>query len=81
MQHCLIHEDKICVPKIVHIKCNHFISRWCFFPRGVVNNSMQARLFSMLLPALVVDGPVVVGGELPNKRQGAKFTCSSVSLI
>jgi len=42
---------------------------------------MQARLFSMLLPALVVDGPVVVGGELPNKRQGAKFTCSSVSLI
>lgn len=42
---------------------------------------MQARLFSMPLPALVVDGPVVVGGELPNKRQGAKFTGSSVSLI
>lgn len=42
---------------------------------------MQVRLFSMLLPALVVDGPVAVGGELPNKRQGAKFTGSSVSLI
>ena len=40
---------------------------------------MQARcLFSMLLPAAVVDGPVVVGGELPNMTQGAKFTVSSV---
>lgn len=31
------------------------------------SDSMQASLFSMLLPALVVDGAVVVELELPNK--------------
>ena len=30
----------------------------------------------MLLPALVIGGPAVVGGELPNNKQGAKFTVS-----
>ena len=34
---------------------------------------MQTRLISMLLPALVVDGVVVVGLELPNKKQALRL--------
>ena len=43
--------------------------------RGVVaSGSIQARcLFSMLLPAAVVDGPVVIGRELPNKIQALRL--------
>ena len=33
----------------------------------MASSNMQALLFSMLLPALVVDGTVVVGREIPNK--------------
>ena len=46
--------------------------------RGVASISMQALFFSMLLPASVIGGSVVVGRELPNKKQGAMFAVSSV---
>ena len=46
--------------------------------RGVASSSMQGPFFSMLLPASVIGGSVVVGRELPNKKQGAMFTVSSV---
>ena len=35
----------------------------------MANSSMQARLFSMLLPALVVGSPVGSGRELPKQIQ------------
>lgn len=35
----------------------------------MANSSMQARLFSMLLPALVVSSPVGSGRELPKQIQ------------
>ena len=55
------------------LKCSHYIPS-CSFSRGeggggVANSSMQARLFSMLLPALVVGSPVGSGRELPKQIQ------------
>ena len=42
----------------------------------MASSNMQGRcLFSMLLPAGVIGGPVVVGGELPNKRQRREVRC------
>lgn len=40
----------------------------------LASSSMQAHgLSSMLLPALVVDGPVVASRELPNKIQALRM--------
>lgn len=49
--------------------CSHYYIPIVFFGGGGerASDSMQASLFSMLLPALVVDGAVVVELELPNK--------------
>lgn len=48
--------------------CSHYYIPIVFFWGGErASDSMQASLFSMLLPALVVDGAVVVELELPNK--------------
>jgi len=69
------------VQEIMPLRWSHYIPS-CFFPGmggggggGVVaSGSMQARcLFSMLLPAAVVDGPVVIGRELPNKIQALRL--------
>ena len=62
--------SRICVHEIVSLKCSHYIPSWSFSRgRGVANSSMQARLFSMLLPALVVGSPVGSGRELPKQIQ------------
>ena len=40
---------------------------------GLASSNMQTRLISMLLLALVVDGVVILGLELPNKKQALRL--------